>query len=150
MSDSPRTLVRDRYGDLRLVQECVSVLAWAPGNKLLSVSRQDDWTRFTLPGGKVDPEDRRGGSLDSLRRAARRELREETGLDASELEPVFADFDTGDHFTTTFWAPRVFGEIGTDEPHLVRWVSPDVILRGPFGSFYERMFRALDSVGGRR
>jgi len=75
-------------------------------------------------------------------------LTEETGLDAQELEPVFADFDVGRHWTTVFWAPRTLGELCTDEPHAVRWVRLDVILRGPFGSFYKRMFRALDPVGG--
>ncbi len=147
LSDALPTLVRDSRGDLRFVEECVAVLTWS-GDRLLAVSRHDDWTKFTLPGGKVDDKDRHGGKLETLKRAARRELLEETGFDALELEPVFADYDVGTHFTTVFWAPRLCGEIGTDEPHLVRLVRPGVILRGPFGDFYRRMFRTLDSVGG--
>jgi len=148
MSDAPLSLIRDRNGVLRLVEECVAVLTWSPDGRLLAVSRHDDWTKFTLPGGKVDEKDRVGSRLETLRRAARRELLEETGLYASELEPVFADYDVGRHFTTTFWANQVLGEISTEEPHAVRWAPPSVILRGPFGGFYQRMFTAIGRPEG--
>jgi ADP-ribose pyrophosphatase YjhB (NUDIX family) len=148
MSDAPPTLIRDRYGNLRLVEECVAVLAWAPGGRLLAVSRHDDWSKYTLPGGKVDEKDRVADRLETLRRAARRELVEETGLDTDVLEPVFADYDVGRHYSTVFWAPRPFGEIRTDEPHVVRWVPPSVILAGPFGGFYQRMFATLGRSDG--
>jgi len=143
MSDAPLALVRDRYGALRLVEECVAVLTWCPRGKLLAVSRHDDWSKFTLPGGKVDLKDRVGSKLDTLRRAARRELLEETGLEAIELEPVYADYDLPNHYTTVFWAPRAVGELATDEPHAVKWAYPSVILAGPFGSFYRKMFAEL-------
>jgi len=148
MSDAPVSLVRDRSGVLRLVEECVAVLTWCPRGKLLAVSRHDDWAKFTLPGGKVDEKDRVGDRLETLKRAARRELLEETGLDATVLEPIFADFDVGRHWTTSFWAPRALGEISTSEPHVVRWTTPDVILRGPFGGFYRRMFAAIGRHDG--
>ena len=129
------------------------MLTWCPKGKLLAVSRHDDWTKFTLPGGKVDAKDRVGSRLETLRRAARRELNEETGLDADVLEPVFADYDHGEreapharqhpHYTTVLWAAECPGSIWTTEPHVVQWASPSVILDGPFGPFYARMFASL-------
>jgi len=102
---------------------------------LLAVSRKDDPTQFGMPGGKVDPGE-------SPLETASRELEEETGLVAISLVPVFSWSD-GEYLTHTYLT-TVEGEVRTHEKGVVDWVHPDVLLRGPFGT-YNRLL--LDKIG---
>ena len=103
--------------------------------KVLAVSRKDDPTAFGLPGGKVDPGE-------TPAQAAARELREETGLVASNLRPVFVRGE-GDGYTTHTFACEVEGEINTSESGAVRWVRPEVLFAGPFGEYNRRLWSKL-------
>lgn len=103
--------------------------------KVLAVSRRDDPTAFGMPGGKVDPGE-------TPEQAAARELQEETGLTASNLRKVFVHKEA-DGFTTHTFACEVSGEIDTPESGVIRWVTPDVLFNGPFGSYNRRLWKKL-------
>lgn len=140
-----RRFTQDRYGKNAAVLLCVATIVWNDRGQILQVSRRDDPTAFTLPGGKVDDEDFVNGvylrtKAEALERAARRELLEETGILATKLEQVFEDYDWGDHYTTTFWAKATEGSVKTREPHVIRWAAPSTLLDGPFADYYRRMF----------
>lgn len=110
------------------------VLIFAEDGKILAVSRKNDPNDFGLPGGKVDyPE--------SAEEGAARELFEETGLTATSLRLVFVH-DEGKFETHTFVA-EVSGEINTPEAGVIRWVTPDVLLKGMFGDYNRKLFNKL-------
>lgn len=113
-----------------------TVLVLGKGGKVLAVSRRDDPTAFGLPGGKVDPGE-------DLATAAARELKEETGLDAVDLHPVFTHQED-DGFTTTTFVGHVTGEIGTREEGVVKWVDREVLFNGPFGTYNRALFKRLE------
>lgn len=148
LSVNGRRFIRDKYGEQRPVLLCAAAIVWNDRRQLLTVSRKDDSTAFTLPGGKVDDEDfglpgRSVSTYEASKRAAARELLEETGVRATDLEIVFEDYDTGDHYTKTFWVKQTEGKVRTDEPHVVRWSSPGALLDSPFADYYRRLFKEL-------
>ena len=110
-------------------------------SEVLAVSRKDDHTSFGLPGGKVDPED---GPLDpenlhtTLARAVVREIREEIGvqLRLDEVHLTFAEVDPTGFLTYCFTANNTLSSASTQEGEgVVRWVSWETLVAGPFGSY---------------
>ena len=138
------------------VVECVTALVTNAKGQVLCVSRPWTTDKFTLPGGHVDPEDYVGcpSHEDGLRRAAARELREESGIVATpdSLVKVFAGLDghrigrKRRNWVTTFAAPEWSGSPWTIEPIVIRWANPALVLRGPHSDYYSRMFRAIGVV----
>ena len=116
------------------VKQAACILIISDDGKVLAVSRKHDPSDFGMPGGKVDP-----GETAIV--AAARELEEETGLKASELNPVFAHFD-GDSHCTTF-VGKIEGDIDTNEAGVIRWVDPQVLLQGSFGDYNRALFQKL-------
>ena len=114
--------------------EAACVLIIANDGKILAVSRKTNPDDFGMPGGKVDPGE-------TPAEAAARELQEETGLTATNLRQVFADFD-GDCTCYTF-VGQISGEIDTDESGVIRWVDPEVMLRGSFGDYNRKLFAVV-------
>jgi 8-oxo-dGTP pyrophosphatase MutT (NUDIX family) len=158
----------DEWGTIRGLPLCVAVLVWHPdGGHLATVTRKEDGSKVCLPGGKCDYRDfgmmgRCPATQDILRRAAARELREETGLDVPTQAFAFlwgtSDYADGKKFTATMWAMPgdhltrdIKGEPGTE----ALWLTPACLASGPedyltkypkagaFPDYYRKLFTAI-------
>ena len=107
---------------------------------ILGVSRKDNHTDFGLPGGKMDPEDNNDPMVTAIR-----ECKEETGLDVSDLQLVFAIHKSGNMGYT--YLAKYSGEINHNEPHVVKWVPMQVLINGSFGRYNELVSESLLSMG---
>jgi 8-oxo-dGTP diphosphatase len=108
--------------------------------KILALTRHDT-DKLGVPGGKLDPGE-------SAPEAARRELREETTLEAKSLCAVFRGLDDVGHDVEAFVAEidpsaePVAVEAGTK----VTWVEPTVIAHGFCPMFHRQVLRVLGVV----
>ena len=120
---------------------------------VLGISRKHDDTQWGLPGGKVDPEDGYPRFIDNLKKAASRELFEETGIKVPPGDLVYLysgicenTKEGGESFwTVTFSAigwRNVFPKQQPDEPKPA-WVSWKDLLTGPFGTYNRGVYDAV-------
>lgn len=107
---------------------------------ILGVSRKDNHTDFGLPGGKMDPEDNNDPMVTAIR-----ECKEETGLDVSDLQLVFAIHKSGNMGYT--YLAKYSGEINHNEPHVVKWVPMEVLVNGCFGRYNKMVSESLSDMG---
>lgn len=106
---------------------------------ILGVSRKDNHTDFGLPGGKMDPEDNNNPITTAIR-----ECKEETGLDISDLQLVFAIHKSGNMGHT--YLAKYSGEINHNEPHVVKWVPMEVLVNGCFGRYNKMVSESLTDM----
>ncbi len=107
--------------------------------EILAVSRKNDFTKFGLPGGKVD-------LGETPLEAMKRELWEETGLKAHDVEHVYTRDCMGDDVYTalTFHVKSFTGDIIQRQGEgVIKWVKPSVLLQGPFGEYNKALFNTL-------
>ena len=107
-------------------------------DKFLSVSRKNDPDSIGMPGGKKDD----NGETDL--EAAARELREETGLECTELAFAFAGPCYGkEDFWVTTYLGEWEGEIDTPESGVVKWVTASELVNGHFADYNRKLFKEL-------
>lgn len=132
--------------------------------EVLMVARKDDHSKWSLPGGKLDPAHTVsmyvGGekifedatplrAAEPPRRAGVRELEEETGLrcEPEQLVELGTVLDSGGYLTTFYLLtanyplPDTF-EAGEGEAP-VEWGSPEKLFEGPFGAENRARFEKL-------
>lgn len=115
---------------------------WDVGWEAILVARKDDPSRWSLPGGKIDP-----GETPAA--AAARELREETGIlvHPDELVPQETVLDSGGYLTTFYLLatneelPETFEVEEGEAP--VRWGALDLLFQGPFGAENHRRLQKM-------
>ena len=110
-----------------------------PEGLILGVSRKDNHNDFGLPGGKFEESD------GAPQITAYRETLEETGLKISNLRLVFAIHKDG-YMGYTYLADYE-GEINHHEPHVVKWLPMERIVKGSFGKYNKLVSESLTSMG---
>lgn len=121
------------------MKKTVQVVLINEHKEVLCVSRKDDHTMMGLPGGKMDPDDLT--EIDAIVR----ETKEETGLNISNMQLIFATHKNGKMGYT--YLADYSGEIHTDEPHIVKWGTFSDLIAGPFGKWNEQVYMSLMDMG---
>lgn len=111
----------------------------------VQVARKIDHSQWTLPGGKVEPDE-------TPAEGAARELLEETGIVAhvSYLVPQETVLDSDGYLTTYYLLgtsedlPQVFEKIENEAP--VRWGPVSDLLNGPYGAEHRQQFTKMGVI----
>lgn len=101
----------------RAVPYAVVALLLNEKRQVLAVSRKKDHADLGFPGGKVD-------AGESGWHAAIRELDEETGLVAIDLEPIFEANDISQQLCRCYRVHSFRGKLESKEGAFVGWVEP--------------------------
>lgn len=123
---------KEEFKKITDMKAAVCILVLNSEGLVLGVSRKHDPNDFGLPGGKVDP-----GETEE--QAVIREMKEETGLDISNIKNIFQHTAEREYWTSC-WTGDITGTIHTKEVGVVKWVEPDVLLQGCFGQYNKILF----------
>lgn len=105
--------------------------------KILGVSRKDNHNSWGLPGGKVEQNE-------TIEDAAKRELKEETGLNAIALRSVLTQIDDNQFEVTTFICDvENTNDVHSSEEGKVKWITWNELLNGPFAKYHSQLQNAL-------
>jgi 8-oxo-dGTP pyrophosphatase MutT (NUDIX family) len=122
------------------MQYTAQVVLINPEGLVLGVSRKDNHEDFGLPGGKMEPIDNGEPKFTAIREAF-----EETGLQISNLRLVFAMHKDG--YMGHCYLADYKGEINHNEPHAVKWVPFETLIKGSFGKYNEMVCESLNNMG---
>ena len=131
---------------IKNIQHTVTAVILNDKNQVLGVSRKGNITDMGLVGGKVDETD------DTFEDAMYRETMEETGL-TIDTNTMVERLSMPKHMNgNTYWGHTYlirdwYGEIQTDEPHVVKWTDFDELLRGSFGKWNNIVREILIDLG---
>lgn len=108
-------------------------------NLVLGVSRKNNHNLFGFPGGKLD-------FGETFWEAGVRELKEETGLDATIMRYMHDMLHSNErmHYHCCVFAAEVVGEIYTKEKGVVAWLPPKILANGPFGDLSRKTFDIMN------
>jgi 8-oxo-dGTP pyrophosphatase MutT (NUDIX family) len=109
-----------------------------PIDIILGVSRKHNHEDFGLAGGKCE-------EGETFEECVRREVKEETGLTVTSCREIFELTlpHNGNQIHGKTFICEVEGEIHTDEPHVVKWVTWDTLFKGSFGEYNKALFNHL-------
>ncbi len=106
-------------------------------NLILAVARKYDDEDFGLPGGSVESFD------ESDEAALKREVKEETGVDISNIKYVFTRSDSKSIVKT--FTCDISGEPKTQKNEgVVKWVTPQILTHGSFGKYNKKLFEVMN------
>jgi 8-oxo-dGTP pyrophosphatase MutT (NUDIX family) len=109
-------------------------------DKVLGVSRKHDHTKFGLPGGKKEPGE-------NIFQCAARELKEETGISAckNDFTIIFSQKDDINVVTMHLNSSLINenDHFLTEENIMIKWVSWETLLDGPFGKYNKALYDFL-------
>lgn len=117
-----------------IIQEPFAVCALIlVGDKILGVSRKDNFTQFGLPGGKIEE-----GELSN--ETLIREVFEETGLIIMNYKHFYENVDDHNNLTVTYICDVIGGidentKFNTKEKGVVKLCDWDLLLEGPFSKY---------------
>jgi 8-oxo-dGTP pyrophosphatase MutT (NUDIX family) len=143
--------MRAQLGHQRLLLPAVSVLVWDGRGRLLMVCQANS-RKWSTVGGGVEPGE-------SPAQAAKREVREETGLEielgpvraavgGSGYDVVYPNGNCCSYISVIYDARPVGGQLAADEDEVtaVRWVAPGEIRTLDLNSYAETLFRELSLI----
>jgi ADP-ribose pyrophosphatase YjhB (NUDIX family) len=122
------------------MQYTAQVVLINPEGLVLGVSRKDNHEDFGLIGGKMEPIDNGEPKFTAIREAF-----EETGLQISNLRLVFAMHKDG--YMGHCYLADYKGEINHNEPHAVKWVPFETLIKGSFGKYNTLVCESLTNMG---
>ena len=131
LDDESEDIHMQMQDDMSLPQAVVILLTDDKG-RVLTVS---DGPNSTMPGGSVE-------LGESLEDAAHRELKEETGIDASWLVPIFKGM-TGETMTTTFKALRYSGKFQSSDEGEVGWSTTKEVMQSQYGDYFKKLMSSI-------
>lgn len=108
------------------------------GSILVQLRKKNDWPGLNFPGGHVENEE-------SIIESAKREMKEETGLDIANLEPM-GYFEWNEpkkelrYVTLLFRTKNFSGEIISSKEGEVFWIKKDEIYNYPQSLDFDKIF----------